>query len=171
MTSKLYGSEFQAFDVFIPLIRTVATIGFAVAPCSRGFLIIAVSEHLIRSIMVGDDPEILVSDLQNQFPNDDIVLTDKDEGLVAQVVRLINRPAQPARLPLDICSGEFQKLVRDALQHVQAGKTVSYASLAEQIGAADEVGPWRKTNLPVRPPYLGFGTKIRKAINAVYRFN
>ena len=118
-TSNQDHSGFQASDVFIPLIRTAATIGFAVAPCSLGFVIIAVSEHLIRSIMVGDDPEMLVSDLQNQFPNDDIELTDKDEGLVAQVVSLINRPVQPAQLPLDSCGTEFQKLVWDALLHVR----------------------------------------------------
>src|SRR5271154_5235443 len=54
-------------EVLIPLIRAAATIGFAIAPCSLGFVIIAVSEHLIRAIMVGDDPEMLVSDLQNSF--------------------------------------------------------------------------------------------------------
>ena len=56
--------------MLIPLIRAAATIGFAIAPFSLGFLIIAVSEHLIRSIIVGHDPQMLMSDLQNQFPND-----------------------------------------------------------------------------------------------------
>ena len=59
----------RAADSLIPLIRTAATIGFVIAPSSVGFVIIAMSEHLIRSIMVGDDPEMLVSELQNQFPN------------------------------------------------------------------------------------------------------
>jgi hypothetical protein len=48
--------------VLIPLIRAAATIGFAIAPFSLGFVIIAVSEHLIRSIMVGHDPEMLHAD-------------------------------------------------------------------------------------------------------------
>ena len=69
-----------AADVLIPLIRTVATIGFAIAPCSLGFVIIAVSAQLIRSIMVGDDPEMLVSDLQNQFPNDAIGVIENDDA-------------------------------------------------------------------------------------------
>jgi AraC family transcriptional regulator of adaptative response/methylated-DNA-[protein]-cysteine methyltransferase len=129
----------QATDVLIPLIRAAATIGFAVAPCSLGFVIIAVSEQLIRSIMVGDDPEMLVSDLQNQYPNDAIQVADKDEGLVAQVVDLIDRPESPAQLPLDIRGTEFQMKVWDALQNVPPGSTVSYASLARQIGAPDEV--------------------------------
>jgi AraC family transcriptional regulator of adaptative response/methylated-DNA-[protein]-cysteine methyltransferase len=132
-------TESQAAAVLIPLIRTAATIGFAIAPCSLGFVIIAVSEQLIRSIMVGDDPEALVSDLQNQFPNDAFEVADKDEGLVAQVVDLIERPAQAAELPLDIRGTEFQMRVWGALQNVPAGSTVSYASLAEQIGAPNAV--------------------------------
>ena len=81
-----------AADMLIPVIRTAATIGFAIAPCSLGFVIIAVSEQLIRSIMVGEDPEMLISDLQNQFPNDAIeVIEDNDAGLVSKVVDLIER--------------------------------------------------------------------------------
>jgi hypothetical protein len=100
-------TESHAADVLIPIIRTAATIGFAVAPCSLGFVIIAVSEQLIRSIMVGDDPEMLLSDLQNQFPNDTIEVADGDAGLVAQVVDLIDRPEQAGELPFDRAS-EFQ---------------------------------------------------------------
>ena len=81
-----------AADVLIPLIRAAATIGFVIAPCSLGFVIIAVSEHLIRSIMVGDDPEMLMSDLQNQFPNDVIeIIKNDDAGLIAEVVDSIER--------------------------------------------------------------------------------
>jgi hypothetical protein len=110
-TSDQDHTESRAADVLIPLIRTAATIGFAVAPCSLGFVIIAVSEQLIRSIMVGDDPEMLVSDLQNQFPNAAIEVADKDQGLLAQVVNLIDRPEQPGELPLDIRGTEFQMRV------------------------------------------------------------
>jgi AraC family transcriptional regulator, regulatory protein of adaptative response / methylated-DNA-[protein]-cysteine methyltransferase len=137
LTSTSDRDHTQAADVLIPLIRAAATIGFAIAPCSLGFVIIAVSEQLIRSIMVGDDPEMLVSDLQNQFPNDAIEIAEKNEGLVAQVVDLIDRPEQAAQLPLDIRGTEFQMLVWDALQNVPAGTTVSYASLAEQIRQPD----------------------------------
>lgn len=87
-----------AADVLIPLIRTAATIGFAIAPCSLGFVIIAVSEQLIRSIMVGEDPEMLVSDLQKQFPNEAIKVHETDDAdLVAKVVDLIERPVAPCK--------------------------------------------------------------------------
>jgi AraC family transcriptional regulator, regulatory protein of adaptative response / methylated-DNA-[protein]-cysteine methyltransferase len=102
-TPTASSSETRVTDVFIPLIRAAATIGFAIAPCSLGFVIIAVSEHLIRSIMVGDDPEMLMSDLQNQYPNDLIEIIESDDaGLVAKVVDLIERPDQALDLPFDV---------------------------------------------------------------------
>ncbi len=101
-TSNADPAETGAADVLIPLIRAAATIGFAIAPCSLGFVIIAVSEQLIRSIMVGDDPVMLVSDLQNQFPNNAIEVDENhDPGLVAKVVELLEYLDQALGLPLD----------------------------------------------------------------------
>jgi AraC family transcriptional regulator of adaptative response/methylated-DNA-[protein]-cysteine methyltransferase len=133
-TSNTELAESEPANVLIPLIRAAATIGFAIAPCSLGFVIVAVSEQLIRSIMVGDDPEMLVSDLQNQFPNDAIeVIENYDTGMVARVVDLIERPEKALDLPLDIRGTDFQMRVWDALQKVPAGSTVNYTFLAEQI--------------------------------------
>jgi AraC family transcriptional regulator of adaptative response/methylated-DNA-[protein]-cysteine methyltransferase len=133
-------AEAGTADVLIPLIRAAATIGFAIAPCSLGFVIIAVSEQLIRSIMVGDDPEMLVSDLQNQFPNDAIEVNQNDDaGLVAKVLDLIEHPDQGVALPIDVRGTDFQMRVWDALKKVPAGTTVSYTFLAEQIGAPNAV--------------------------------
>lgn len=94
--------ENRAAEMLIPFIRAAATIGFAVAPCSLGFVIIAVSEHLIRSIMVGDDPEMLLSDLQNQFPDDIFEIADRNAQLMHRVVDLIDRPDEPSELPLKV---------------------------------------------------------------------
>jgi AraC family transcriptional regulator, regulatory protein of adaptative response / methylated-DNA-[protein]-cysteine methyltransferase len=135
-TSTSKSLEAAASGVLIPLIRTAATIGFVIAPCSLGFVIIAVSEQLIRSIMVGEDPEMLMSDLQNLFPNDALELKEQDDaGLARKVVELIERPDQAPDLPLDVRGTDFQMRVWDALQKVPPGKTVSYTFLAEQIGA------------------------------------
>ena len=115
--------ESGAADMLIPLIRAAATIGFVIAPCSLGFVIIAVSEQLIRSIMVGDDPEVLVSDLQNQFPNEAIEANEHyDAGLVAKVVDLIERPDQAMELPVDNRGVDLQMRVWDALQKVLTGR-------------------------------------------------
>ncbi len=91
-------------DVLIPLIRAAATIGFAVTPCSVGFVIIAGSEQFIRSIMVGDTPEMLVSDLQQQFPDAAIVPKSQDEKLVAQVVDYIDRTELGPEVPFNMAT-------------------------------------------------------------------
>jgi hypothetical protein len=115
-TSNADCSEAGTADVLIPLIRAAATISFAIAPCSLGFVIIAVSEQLIRSIMVGDDPETLVSDLQNQFPNEAIEVNQNyDAGLVAKVVDLIERPGQVSELPLESRGTDFRTREWDEL--------------------------------------------------------
>jgi AraC family transcriptional regulator, regulatory protein of adaptative response / methylated-DNA-[protein]-cysteine methyltransferase len=102
-TSTTEIAERAASDVVIPLIRAAATIGFAIAPCSLGFVLIAVSEHLIRSIMVGDDPEMLMSDLQTRFPDAAIeIIEDDDARLVAKVVDSIERPDHALRLPVEV---------------------------------------------------------------------
>ena len=101
-TSNAVCPEAGAADVLIPLIRAAATLSVAIAPCSLGFVIIAVSEQLIRSIMVGDDPVMLVSDLQNQFPNNAIKVDENhDAGLVARVVELLEYLDRVLGLPLD----------------------------------------------------------------------
>ena len=111
-TSNRQLAESEKGEVLIPLIRAAATIGFAIAPCSLGFVIIAVSEQLIRSIMVGDDPEMLMSDLQNQFPNDVIEIIENDDtGLVAKVVDSIERPDRASMLPIEVlCSNGTRKM-------------------------------------------------------------
>lgn len=58
------------------------------------------SEQLVRTIRVGDDPEMLVSDLQSQFPDNAIAVNENDAALVAKVVNLIERPEQAVDLPL-----------------------------------------------------------------------
>ena len=119
-TSNTDRAEPRATDVLIPVIRTAATIGFAIAPCSLGFVIIAVSEQLIRSIMVGDDPEMLVSDLQNQFPNDALEVIEEDPvGLVSKVVDLIEHPGRVLELPLD--ADGIRSHVLNAIHQVPGG--------------------------------------------------
>jgi hypothetical protein len=119
-STNTHRHEHRAADLLIPAIRTAATIGFAIAPCSLGFVIIAVSEQLIRSIMVGDDPEMLVSDLQNQFPDEALEVMEHDHaGLVPQVVDLIERPEKALDLPSDV--GGIRGHVLEALSSARTG--------------------------------------------------
>jgi hypothetical protein len=136
-TSNAGRTKTGAPEVLIPLIRAAATIGFAIAPCSLGFVIIAVSEQVIRSILVGEVPEMLVSDLQNQFPNAALeVIEGGEEGLMERVVDLIDGNGSEVNLTLDIHGTDFQSRVWDELRKVPAGATLNYTFLAEQSGAS-----------------------------------
>ena len=122
--------EARGADMLIPVIRTAATIGFAIAPCSLGFVIIAVSEQLIRAIMVGEDPEMLVSDLQNRFPDEALKVMEEDHaGLVPKVVELIARPGRALDRSHD--ADEIRTHVANALTQAPAGafhrETYAYA--------------------------------------------
>ncbi|MDZ3993799.1 bifunctional DNA-binding transcriptional regulator/O6-methylguanine-DNA methyltransferase Ada [Pseudomonas sp. Teo4] len=117
-----------------------ATIRFAVGECSLGAILVAQSEKGICAILLGDDPEALLQDLQDQFPKAHLVGGDAEfERLVAEVVGFVEAPALGLALPLDVQGTAFQERVWQALREVPAGSRVSYTDIAERIGAPKAV--------------------------------
>ena len=113
-----------------------ARIAFAIAQCSLGALLVARSQRGLCAIALGDDPDVLLRELQDRFPRAELVGGDAAfEQLVAQVVGLIEAPRLGLDLPLDIRGTAFQQRVWDALRKVPAGETVSYAEIAARIGS------------------------------------
>jgi len=47
---------------------TDTDIFFAIGECSLGSILVAQSEKGVCSILIGDDPQLLVRDLQDRFP-------------------------------------------------------------------------------------------------------
>jgi AraC family transcriptional regulator, regulatory protein of adaptative response / methylated-DNA-[protein]-cysteine methyltransferase len=122
-----------------PLLRQDALV-YTVAPCSLGFALVATSGQRVRAILLGDDPRMLVDELQQQFSNVSLAANQHISlELVEKAIALIEYPAQAADLPLDIYGTPFQVEVWQALRAIPAGITVSYASIAEQIGAPNSV--------------------------------
>ncbi|QJE03304.1 bifunctional DNA-binding transcriptional regulator/O6-methylguanine-DNA methyltransferase Ada [Massilia forsythiae] len=110
-------------------------IRFAVAACSLGALLVAATGKGICAILLGDDPEPLVRDLQERFPRAKLVGAEAEfERTVAQVVALVEAPRLGLDLPLDVRGTAFQQRVWQALRQIPAGRTVSYAELAERLG-------------------------------------
>lgn len=94
----------------------------------------------ICAILLGDDAQQLVQDLQDKFPNAELIGGDAQyEALMAQVVGLIEAPENGLALPLDIRGTAFQQRVWRALQAIPVGETVSYADIARRIGAPKAV--------------------------------
>ncbi|WP_201362521.1 bifunctional DNA-binding transcriptional regulator/O6-methylguanine-DNA methyltransferase Ada [Dictyobacter formicarum] len=115
-------------------------IRFAIGECSLGSILIARSDRGVCAILLGDDPEVLIRDLQDTFPRANLIGLDEHfEQLVSQVVSFIEDPAIGLHLPLDIQGTAFQQRVWQALRQIPAGETASYTEIARRIGAPNAV--------------------------------
>jgi len=115
-----------------------AHIRYGIGQSSLGRVLAASTDQGICAILIGDDDAALVTDLEQRFPNADAIGADTDfDTTVAAVVAMIEEPAKGLTLPLDIRGTAFQQRVWQALRAIPAGKTLSYAALAETIGQPD----------------------------------
>ena len=115
-------------------------IRFALGQCSLGAILVAQSQRGICAILLGDDPDMLLRDLQDQFCKAQLVGGDAAfEKLVAQVVGFIEAPALGLNLPLDVRGTAFQERVWQVLRELPPGTTASYAEIAQRIGAPKAV--------------------------------
>lgn len=114
---------------------TGAQMRFAVGQCSLGAILVAASRKGIAAILLGDDPETLVHDLEDRFPNATLIGGDRGfEEVVAKVVGLVEAPGSGLDLPLDVRGTAFQHRVWQALRTIPAGTTATYAEIAARIG-------------------------------------
>lgn len=113
-----------------------ARIHFAIAQSSLGAILVARTEKGVCAISLGDTPQPLLAELQDRFPNAELIGGDAAfDRMVARIVGLIEAPGTGLELPLDLRGTAFQQRVWQALQQVAPGETVSYAELARRIGA------------------------------------
>lgn len=115
-------------------------IRFVVGECSLGSILVAQSELGICAIFLGDDPDALVRELQDQFPNANLIGGDAGfEQLVAKVVGFVEAPERGLDVPLDIRGTAFQQRVWQSLRKIPAGSTANYTDVAKPIGSPRSV--------------------------------
>ncbi len=111
------------------------SIRFALGKCSLGSILVAQSGAGICAISLGDDPEQLLRELKDRFPQAELVGQDPVfEQQVAMVVALVEAPATGISLPLDIRGTAFQQRVWQALRLLPPGTTASYTAIAKAVG-------------------------------------
>lgn len=111
------------------------TICFALGQTTLGAILVAATQKGICAISLGDDPEKLLHDLQDNFPNADLRGAEaRFERTVARIVGLVEIPGQNLDLPLDIRGTAFQQRVWAALRDIPCGRTMSYSDIARTIG-------------------------------------
>jgi AraC family transcriptional regulator of adaptative response/methylated-DNA-[protein]-cysteine methyltransferase len=140
---RFYGESEQVLGMTPTIYRAGGAntdIRFAVGECSLGSILVASSEWGVCAIFLGDDPDVLVQNLQDRFPRATLIGGDAAfEQLVAQVVGLVEAPGVGLDLPLDVRGTAFQQRVWQALREIPAGSTVSYTDIARRIGAPKSV--------------------------------
>ncbi|MGO4836707.1 bifunctional transcriptional activator/DNA repair enzyme AdaA, partial [Rhizobiaceae sp. 2RAB30] len=92
-------------------------IKFAVGQSYLGAILVASSTKGVASILLGDDPDQLVRNLQDRFPNARLIGMDREyEALIARVCGFVENPSVGLDLPLDVRGTAFQRRVWQALQ-------------------------------------------------------
>lgn len=115
-------------------------IEFAIGTCSLGAILVAASKKGICAIMLGDEPERLVRDIQDRFPNAELRAGDgRFEEWMAKVIGFVEEPRLGLELPLDIRGTAFQQRVWKVLSEIPVGSTLSYSELAAKIGQPNAV--------------------------------
>lgn len=129
MTASSYRAGGHALDV-----------RFAVGQTSLGEVLVAQTEVGVCAILLGDDPEQLVHDLEQQFPQANLLGSDPIlDSRVAMVVGMIDMASYAVDLPLDIRGTAFQKMIWEALRQLPRGTTATYQQIAEAVGMPQAV--------------------------------
>ena len=119
-------------------------VAYAVAACALGQVLVATTERGVCAIELGDDEDAVLAALRRHVPNAELHRDDTAlRSTVAAVVALVDDPAKPFGLPLDVRGTAFQHRVWNALRAVRPGEAVTYATLARAVGsprAAQAVG-------------------------------
>jgi AraC family transcriptional regulator of adaptative response/methylated-DNA-[protein]-cysteine methyltransferase len=127
------------------------TIRYALADSTLGRVIVGLTQSGV--CFIAFDPtetsdlahpaspdDALVGELARRFARAELVPADAaDADLVESVVALVDDPAHPAGLPLDVRGTVFQQRVWSALTRIEPGATVTYGELARRIGAPSAV--------------------------------
>ncbi|MFQ5784534.1 MAG: bifunctional DNA-binding transcriptional regulator/O6-methylguanine-DNA methyltransferase Ada [Alphaproteobacteria bacterium] len=110
-------------------------IGYAVAPCPLGWLLVAATARGVCAVALGDDAPPLEAALFAEYPAAEIARDD--DGLadwLGGVLTHIDGRRPHVGLPLDVQATAFQRLVWQELTRIPYGETRSYGDVARAIG-------------------------------------
>jgi len=130
-----------------------AAIRFAVGECSLGSILVAATDKGVCSIMLGDKPEELVSELEDRFPKATLIGGDPGfERWVAKVVGFVEAPALGLDLPLDVRGTAFQQRVWQALRRIPPARLRPTRRSRSASACRKPCARWRTPAPPTRSP-------------------
>jgi AraC family transcriptional regulator, regulatory protein of adaptative response / methylated-DNA-[protein]-cysteine methyltransferase len=111
-----------------------ARIGYAIAACPLGRILIAATERGLCSVILNATDESLTGELRKQFPAASIAADASLDATLAHVLTQFTDHPAALDLPLDLRATAFQMRVWEALRRIPRGETRSYAQLAQTLG-------------------------------------
>jgi AraC family transcriptional regulator, regulatory protein of adaptative response / methylated-DNA-[protein]-cysteine methyltransferase len=111
-------------------------LAYALAQSSLGRTLVATTARGVCRVAFGDSDAALLRELKVEYPRAELVAAGPEEARIVQaVVRAVDAPWKSTAVQLDLQGTAFQQRVWKALQSIPAGKTASYAEVAEAISA------------------------------------
>lgn len=118
----------------------VRIIEYFVTATSLGATLVAVTEHGVCALLLGDSEEELRIDLAARFPARRLrAVEEPDVRIRDALARVEGTAGNSAVPPLDMKGTEFEKAVWAALLDISAGQTATYSELAARIGRPSSV--------------------------------
>ena len=116
------------------------SIRFALGTCCLGALLVATTAKGVCCVLLGDDPNELISDVHRRFPKACLAQDSAElASLISKVAAIVDAPDASPSLPLDVRGTSFQQQVWRALLDIPSGTTATYSDVAEAIGAPQSV--------------------------------
>lgn len=112
-----------------------AEIGYAVARCPLGRVLVAATPKGVCSVRLGSEERSLISAVRDEFPAAHLAPADRRlHSYLSRIVRHLEGRQPDLDLPLDVRATAFQRRVWQALQRIPYGETRSYGEVARAIG-------------------------------------
>jgi len=108
---------------------------YAMANCALGKVLVAATDRGVSAIYLGDEENVLISELKNEYPKAEIAQThDGRREWVKEIIERIAGKAARVEIPMDLQATAFQRRVWQELQRIPQGKTRTYSQVARAIG-------------------------------------
>jgi AraC family transcriptional regulator of adaptative response/methylated-DNA-[protein]-cysteine methyltransferase len=111
------------------------TIGYDIAACALGRLLVAATRRGVCHIAFGDDDAALEAALRAEFPWAAVAREpERLAGPVEALLRHLRGEHPTLDVPLDVRGSRFQRRVWHAISAIPYGQTRAYSDLAAEIG-------------------------------------
>ena len=108
-------------------------IRWAIARSYVGEVLVGLSDRGVCAVLIGEDEAALLEELRQRFPHSSL-RHDAGCRTAADVAGLIERPAQPVPVSVDLRGTAFQQAVWNSLRQIPSGETITYTELAARVG-------------------------------------